>query len=150
MFPLKQRRFTYIFLFFEGLVDYARLKPSIKLNRVMYILMVVPIGFVLWLISWLLVVKVVYPRAGQDLAAVILSLIVCFDIEALIDDFIGRLRHYKGPGQYQPLDFSELCRLVFSLLGMIYSLLQLHFISSPALQDSLKSFPSLKEQKEKN
>ena len=68
----------------------------------MHILMGVPIGFVLWFISWLLVVKAVYPQAGQDLAAVILSLIVCFGIGALIGDSIGRLRHYKGPEQYQP------------------------------------------------
>lgn len=91
-----------VVLIFEGLAYYARVKPSVNLNRVMYILMGVPIGFVLWFISWLFVVKAMYPQAGQDLATVILSLIVCFGIGALIGESIGRVRHYKGPEQYQP------------------------------------------------
>jgi hypothetical protein len=91
-----------VILIFEGLAYYARVKPSISLNRVMYILLGAPIGFVLWFISWFFVVRVMYPQAGENLAAVLISLIVCFGIAFVIGDLIGKARHYKGPEQYQP------------------------------------------------
>ncbi len=91
-----------IILIFEGLAYYARVKPSIKLNRLMYILIGVPVGFVLWFISWFTLIRPMYPQAGQDLTLVIISLIACFGVGAIIGDSIGRVRHYKGPEQYQP------------------------------------------------
>jgi len=91
-----------IILIFECLAYYARTKSSISLNRIMYILMGAPIGFVLWYMSWLLIVREMYPKAGEDLTVVIISMLICFSIGALIGDFIGRLRNYKGPEPYQP------------------------------------------------
>jgi hypothetical protein len=90
-------------LVFEGLAYYGRVKPSITLNRFMYILMGVPIGFVLWFILALFNRAIVF-GSGVDGNPVnfIVSLSICFGVGAVIGDLIGRARHYKGPEQYQP------------------------------------------------
>ena len=93
--------YTVLALIAEGIAYYGRVRPSIRLNRVMYILIGVPVGFVLWYISWFFVLRPMFPRAGQDTLA-LLSLAVCFGIGAFIGELIGRIRHYKGPEQYQP------------------------------------------------
>lgn len=89
-------------LIFEGLAYYGRTKPSIQLNRIMYLLIGVPVGFVIWFISWFFIVRVAFPHSGENLGLVIISLVICFGIGALIGDLIGKTRHYKGPEQYQP------------------------------------------------
>jgi hypothetical protein len=89
------------FLVVEGIAYYARVKVSIRLNRVMYILLGAPIGFVLWLIAATFLSRIYTQGLSEDIA-IIVSLAVCFGIGALIGDLIGRARHYKGPEQYQP------------------------------------------------
>jgi hypothetical protein len=86
----------------EGVAYYGRVKQSLKLNRIMYILLGVPIGFVLWYIFWLLIVRNILPNVDENIALGILSLAVCYGIGALIGDLIGKLRHYRGPEKYQP------------------------------------------------
>jgi hypothetical protein len=98
----KAALYLIVALIFEGLAYYGRVKPSINLNRIMYILIGVPMGFILWYFSWFFVIRSLRPQAGQDFALVILSLIVSFAIGGFIGELIGRLRHYKGPEKYQP------------------------------------------------
>ncbi len=86
----------------EALAYYARLKPSMTLNRIMYILIGFPLGFVLWFIAIFTVERTFYPQAANDVLVFVGSMIICIGIGCLVGDFIGRLRHYKGPEQYQP------------------------------------------------
>ena len=88
-------------LIFEGAAYYGRVKPSIALNRVMYILLGFPIGFVLWLIPAYFLSRIYTQGTNEDIA-IIASSIICIGIGMLIGDMIGKLRHYKGPEQYQP------------------------------------------------
>jgi hypothetical protein len=100
------RALTYLIiaLVAEGVAYYGRVRPSVKLNRVMYILLGVPIGFVFWFISMLFLSRIYIFNQGdltEDIAIVV-SLIVCFGAGAWIGDLIGSYRDYKGPEQYQP------------------------------------------------
>ena len=88
------------FLVIEGIAYYARVKISNRLNRIMYILLGVPIGFVLWLMPLYFLSRI--PPQGVKDIALIVSIAVCFGIGALIGDLIGKARNYKGPRQYQP------------------------------------------------
>ncbi len=72
------------------------------LNRIMYILIGFPLGFVLWFIAIFTVERTFYPQAANDVLVFVGSMIICIGIGCLVGDFIGRLRHYKGPEQYQP------------------------------------------------
>jgi hydrogenase/urease accessory protein HupE len=90
-----------IALVFEGIAYYARVRPSISLNRAMYILLGVTIGGFLWLVSMIFLSRIYTQGLSEDVVIVII-LIVCLGIGALIGDTIGRLRDYKGPEQYQP------------------------------------------------
>src|SRR4030042_4250755 len=64
-------------LVFEGIAYYARTRVSIRLNRIMYILLGVPIGFVLWLIAGYLLSRIYTQGLSEDIA-IIVSLVVCF------------------------------------------------------------------------
>ena len=85
----------------EGVAYYGRVKPSVTLNRVMYILMGLPIGFVLWFILMLFARNFFVSGVAWQVFF-IGSMAVCFGVGAVIGDRIGRHRHYKGPEQYQP------------------------------------------------
>ena len=76
-------------------------RPSISLNRFMYILLGLPIGFVLWYIVVLLSLNIFGGEINGDFLFSIVSLVACFGVGAIVGDLIGRLRHYKGPEQYQ-------------------------------------------------
>jgi hypothetical protein len=86
----------------EAVAYYARVKPSINLNKVMYTLLGVPIGFVIWFIFIFAIERTSYPQAAGDSVVFIGSMLVCFGIGAIVGNFIGWLRDYKGPEQYQP------------------------------------------------
>ena len=68
----------------------------------MYILIGVPIGFILWLSLWNISLNVFGRWINEDFVLVFGSLAICFLIGGIIGDFIGRLRNYKGPEQYSP------------------------------------------------
>jgi hypothetical protein len=96
--------YTILALVVEGIAYYARVRPSIRINRIMYILLGVPIGFVFWFVSMLFFSRIYFFNRGdltEDIAIVV-SLIVCFGAGAWIGDMIGESRDYAGPEQYQP------------------------------------------------
>lgn len=97
----KAATYLILALIAEGIAYYGRVRPSISLNRIMYILLGAPIGFVLWIISAAFL-SGIYAQGPSEDVAIIVSLAVCFGLGALIGELIGRARHYKGPEQYQP------------------------------------------------
>ncbi len=99
--PLERAIFVLaVALSFEGLAFYARIKtPSIKTNRIMYIVL-----FGAFFGCWFSIAAIgVLSHYGfhEIDAVVITSWIGCFALGGLLGDLIGRLRHYKGPQQYQ-------------------------------------------------
>ena len=90
-----------IILLVEFAAYYVRVKPSLTLNRIMYIMVGVPLGFVIWISFWMLIMRQIYPQGSKSWTIVILSIIGCYAVAFLIGDLVGRLRHYKGPEQYQ-------------------------------------------------
>lgn len=85
----------------EDIAYYVRFESSLTLNRVTYILKGLPIGFALWLVFTVFSTGLFGSWINEDFVSVFGSLAACFGIGALIGDFIGRLRNYKGPEQYQ-------------------------------------------------
>jgi DNA-binding HxlR family transcriptional regulator len=85
----------------EGLASYVLFEPSLSLIRVMYILAGVPIGSLLWFVFTAFSFSGFRFWANEDFVFVFGSIVACFGIGALIGDFIGRLRNYKGPEEYQ-------------------------------------------------
>jgi len=81
-----------------GIAYYIRVRPSTKVNRVIYILLgITPIGFGLWIVlglsgvgRWLTNYLGVWP-------SLIISFTVPYIIGAFIGDWIGRRRNYRLP-----------------------------------------------------
>ena len=88
-------------LLFEGLGFYVRVKTSsMKTNRVMYIVL-----FGAFFGCWFSIVALIFlSRMGfQEINEyVIITWVGCFALGGLMGDLIGKIRHYKGPEQYQP------------------------------------------------
>jgi len=81
-----------------GIAYYIRVRPSIRVNRAVYILLgITPIGFVLWII-WAIsgIGRWVTQTAGSG-PSLLISWIVCYGIGALIGDWIGKRRNYILP-----------------------------------------------------
>jgi len=81
-----------------GFAYYIRVRPSIRVNRALYILLgITPIGFVLWII-WAIsgIGRWVTQTAGPG-QSLLISWIVCYGIGALIGDWIGKRRNYILP-----------------------------------------------------
>jgi ABC-type uncharacterized transport system permease subunit len=81
-----------------GVAYYIRVRPSMKVNRALYILLgITPIGFSLWLVLafsglW----RLLTDNVGA-FPSLIIGWIVCFSIGALIGDWIGKRRNYQLP-----------------------------------------------------
>jgi hypothetical protein len=94
---------TIFYLFFTLLIlsfgYYIRVKPpSLKTNRIMYIVL-----FGAFFGCWFSIgAIVVLSKMGfhEIDGVVITTWIGCFALGGLLGDFIGRIRHYKGPNQY--------------------------------------------------
>ena len=87
---------------FLGLAYLGRVKQSLHLNRIMYILLGVFIGGVSWVVS-LPFLNGLIVQGIDESTVTIVSLVVYFGILGpIIGDLIGRARNYKGPDQYQP------------------------------------------------
>ncbi|MBN1245786.1 hypothetical protein JXA31_09365 [Candidatus Bathyarchaeota archaeon] len=77
---------------------YIRVRPSMKMNRGLYVLLgITPIGFSLWMVlalsglgRWLTNMVGAFP-------SLIIGWVVCFSIGALIGDWIGKRRNYHLP-----------------------------------------------------
>ena len=81
-----------------GVAYYIRVKPSMKVNRALYVLLgITPIGFSLWMVlalsglgRWLTNMVGAFP-------SLIIGWVVCLGIGALIGDWIGKRRNYQLP-----------------------------------------------------
>jgi hypothetical protein len=84
----------------EGLAVYVRIKPPSKTtNRIMYIVLF-GACFGCWFSIAAIVVLSHYGFREID-AVVITVWTGCFVLGGLLGELIGRMRHYKGPQQYQ-------------------------------------------------
>jgi hypothetical protein len=81
--------YTVLALIGEGIAYYGQTRPSIKLDRLMYILMGLCIGLALWLI----IIQFVW----RNDVLFLFSLIVCSVMGALIGDRAGRKVNYEKP-----------------------------------------------------
>ena len=80
-----------------GIAYYIRVRPSIKVNRAIYILLgITPIGFVLWIAYALTIGRHVTNYLGAW-TSLIISFTVPYIIGAFIGDWIGRRRNYRLP-----------------------------------------------------
>jgi hypothetical protein len=93
--------FLVVSLLIVGLGFYVRIKPlSIRKSRFMYIVL-----FGGFFGCWFSIGAImVLSRMGfhEIDAVVITAWIGCFALGGILGDIIGRIRHYKGPGQYSP------------------------------------------------
>jgi len=81
-----------------GIAYYIRVRPSMKINRVIYILLgISPIGFGLWIIWAVSGIGRLITNAVGALPSLIVSWAVCYGIGAFIGDWIGKRRNYQLP-----------------------------------------------------
>lgn len=81
-----------------GFTYYIRVRPSMKINRALYILFgITPIGFGLWIIWATSGIGRLLNKLVGALPSLLISWIVCYGIGALIGDWIGRRRNYRLP-----------------------------------------------------
>lgn len=81
-----------------GIAYYIRVRPSMRVNRALYILLgITPIGFILWIVyavsgigRWITNTFGVWP-------SFIIGFTVPYIIGAFIGDWIGRRRNYRLP-----------------------------------------------------
>ena len=81
-----------------GIAYYIRVRPSMKVNRAIYILLgVTPIGFTLWII-WAVsgIGRWITEMVGSG-PSLLISWVVCYGIGAFIGDWIGKSRNYILP-----------------------------------------------------
>jgi len=84
-------------LFCVSVAYYIRIKPSLKVNRAIYILLgISPIGFVLWIVYVLSFGRYVTNYFGTWLSLLI-GFTLPYIIGAFIGDWIGRRRNYRLP-----------------------------------------------------
>lgn len=79
-----------------GIAYYIRVRPSMKVNRALYILLgITPIGFGLWVI-WAVsgIGRLIINMIGA-FPSLLISWAVCYSTGALIGDWIGKRRNYR-------------------------------------------------------
>ena len=84
-----------------GLGYYARVKPSITLNKLVYIgLLGFVIGAVLWFTGLIIaIISIPYTEATGNALFIVLTP-VSFTVGPIIGYLIGKARNFKGPEQY--------------------------------------------------
>ena len=81
-----------------GIAYYIRVRPSMRVNRALYILLgITPIGFILWIIWAVSGIGRLITNMVGALPSLLMSWIVCYGIGAFIGDWIGRRRNYRLP-----------------------------------------------------
>ena len=81
-----------------GIAYYIRVRPSMKVNRALYILLgITPIGFILWVIWAVSGIGRLITNIVGAFPSLLISWIVCYCIGAFIGDWIGRKRNYRLP-----------------------------------------------------
>lgn len=96
-FPL-DKVITYIIvtIILISFAYYIRIRPSMRVNRAIYILLgITPIGFIIWVAYALLVARYVNEIFGSNASLIITIIIYLFG--AYIGDRIGRWRNYELP-----------------------------------------------------
>ena len=89
-------------LFFIGIAYLIRVKQSIQINKILYIILGNCISFFIWMIS-IPIQNGLIAQGYNEYAVTIVFLVVFVGlIGSLIGLLIGRLRNWKGPGTYQP------------------------------------------------
>lgn len=81
-----------------GIAYYIRVKPSMKVNRGLYVLLgITPLGFSLWMgLAFSGLWRLLTNTIGA-FPSLILSWVVCLGVGALIGDWIGKRRNYQLP-----------------------------------------------------
>jgi hypothetical protein len=81
-----------------GAAYYVRVRPSVKVNRTLYILLgITPIGFSMWMV---LAFSGVWRLLNDNVGAfpsLIIGWVMCLGIGGLIGDWIGKRRNYQLP-----------------------------------------------------
>jgi hypothetical protein len=78
-----------------GVAYYIRVRPSMRINRAVYILIgITPIGIILWFICSFILNRVIITSASGTLPLFLASGAVCIGVGALIGDWIGKRRNY--------------------------------------------------------
>lgn len=78
-----------------GFAYYIRIRPSMRVNRAIYILIgITPIGFVLGTISVFTLNRTLLLNKTGTWPVILLCLAICFGVGALIGDWIGKRRGY--------------------------------------------------------
>jgi len=81
-----------------GIAYYIRVRPSMKVNRALYILLgITPIGFGLWVIWGVSGIGRLITSIVGAFPSLIISWAVCYSTGALIGDWIGKRRNYRLP-----------------------------------------------------
>ncbi len=85
-------------LFCIGIGYYIRDRPSMKVNRALYILLgITPIGFGLWIIWGVSGISRLMTSLIGPLPSLLISWVLCYGIGAFIGDWIGKRRNYRLP-----------------------------------------------------
>lgn len=95
--------YTVAALLVIGLAIYIRVKPSVTLNKVMYVgVLGFAIGCLLWFVGLLIaVVSLPHNDRTEDVLFIVLTAL-SFTLGPLIGYLIGKVRHFKGSEQYSP------------------------------------------------
>ena len=101
--PEKAVIYTAAALLSIGLAIYIRVKPSVKLNKVIYVgVLGFAIGCILWFVGLIIAVfSLPHTDAVEDQLFVVLTAL-SFTLGPLLGYLIGKARHFKGPEQYSP------------------------------------------------
>jgi hypothetical protein len=81
-----------------GIAYYIRVRPSMRVNRAIYILLgISPIGFGLWIIWAASGIGRFITNVVGALPSLLISWAACYGIGAFIGDWIGKRRNYQLP-----------------------------------------------------
>jgi hypothetical protein len=81
-----------------GFAYYIRVRPSMRINRAVYILIgITPIGFGIWIVWSISGIGMWVTNTVGPFPSLIISWVVCLGIGALIGDRIGKKRDYMLP-----------------------------------------------------
>ena len=95
--------YTAVSLLVIGLAIYIRVKPSVALNKIMYVgVLGFAIGCLLWFVGLIIAIaSLPHTQAAEDALFVVLTAL-SFTLGPLLGYLIGKARHFKGPEQYSP------------------------------------------------
>jgi hypothetical protein len=80
-----------------GVAYYVRVRPNLKVNKALYILLgVTPIGLVIWIVFSLVFSRWLISIVGA-LPSIVLSWLICLPIGAVIGYYIGKRRNFTLP-----------------------------------------------------